>query len=59
MFKKYRKFLVALAGALAEIVSLGVLHGTAETVALAVLAALTATGVYGVRNAPAVPNAEA
>ena len=48
---QYRKALVALAGGLAYVANLGVLHGTAQVIVGAVLAALTAAGVYGVRNA--------
>ena len=50
---QYRKALVALAGGLAYVANLGVLHGTAQVIVGAVLAALTAAGVYGVRNVDA------
>lgn len=49
-----RKGVIAVAGAVAEGVSLGVLHGEAETIAVAVLAFLSAVGVYTVPNAPKV-----
>jgi hypothetical protein len=47
-----RKALVALGGALGEAVALGVLHGNAQTLAVLVLAGLTAAGVYQAPNAP-------
>lgn len=46
-----RKALVALGGALGEAVALGVLHGQAQTIAVLVLAGLTAAGVYQAPNA--------
>lgn len=49
-----RKALVAVIGGLAEMVSLGLLHGTAENVALVIIAAATAGGVFGVGNADPV-----
>jgi hypothetical protein len=49
--KEIRKALVALGGALGEALSLGVLHGTVQSVAVVVLGALTALGVYHAPNA--------
>ena len=46
-----RKALVATAGLVGQLLALGLLHGTAEQAAQVVLAAATALGVYGVRNA--------
>lgn len=45
-----KKFLVALAGGVAQIVALGVLSGKPLAVAQSILAVATALGVYGVRN---------
>jgi len=47
---RYRKGVVAVVAGVAEIVSLGVLHGTALVVAEAVLAAAQAAGVIGIKN---------
>ena len=46
-----RKTGVAVATALTEAVALGLLDGTAEKVALCVLAGLGAVGVFAVKNA--------
>lgn len=45
-----RKAVVAVVGALAEIVSLGLLHGRALDIANVVITLATATGVYVVPN---------
>ena len=47
-----RKAVVAAVAVAAELVALGVLHGTAQTVAQVVIAAAGAAGVYVVPNAP-------
>jgi hypothetical protein len=47
-----RKAVVAAVGAVAELVSLGVLHGTALTVATSIISIATAVGVYRTPNAP-------
>lgn len=47
-----RKFLVAAAAALSAIVTLDVLHGTAQTIAVTVSAALGAVLVHQVPNDP-------
>jgi hypothetical protein len=47
-----RKAVVPAVGLLAQVVALGVLHGTALEVASAVLWAAAVAGVYGVPNAP-------
>jgi hypothetical protein len=57
--KEYRKALVAFAGALGYIVNLGVLHGTAQSAVGAVLAALTAIGVYATPNGGNAPTVAA
>lgn len=49
-FRQARKFLVALAGAVAQVIELGLLHGSALHVAQAVSAFLTAVLVYHVPN---------
>jgi len=54
---EYRKGLVALVGVLGQLVTLGVLSGTALHVATVVLAVLTAAGVVGVTNADPLPEA--
>jgi hypothetical protein len=41
---------VALGGALTEIVSLGILHGTAQQIVTSILALGTAAGVWGAHN---------
>lgn len=48
-----RKFIVAASGAVAEAVSLGVLHGSAEKWTTAVIGIVTALITYGVPNAGA------
>lgn len=45
-----RKAVVAAAGVVAQVVALGVLHGTVLHVAQLILSLATAAGVYGVRN---------
>lgn len=50
MWPKARKALVAAGGALASLVALGVLPSPYQEIAVAVLAALTATGVYAIPN---------
>lgn len=52
---EYRKGIAAAAGGLAELVALGVLHGTVLAVAQAVIAAATAAGVVAVPNAGKEP----
>ena len=47
-----RKVAVAVVGVVAQVVALGLLHGTALHWAQVVVAAATAVGVYGVPNAP-------
>lgn len=47
---RWRKAIVAVVGGAAELVALGVLHGTALAVAQAVVAVATAAGVYTVPN---------
>lgn len=47
-----RKFLMAVGLGLSEAVAYGLLEGTAEKVALCVLAALGAYGIYRVPNKP-------
>lgn len=51
----YSKLIAALVGALAFVAASNALHGTAETVLSAVVAALTPLTVYAVPNAPAGP----
>lgn len=46
-----RKAIVGAVGFVAELVSLGVLHGRALEIAVAVVSAATAAGVYTVPNA--------
>jgi hypothetical protein len=48
---RYRKFAVAAAGAVAGIVSLNLVHGTAQTWLVGLLAAASALGVYVTPNA--------
>jgi ABC-type lipoprotein release transport system permease subunit len=50
-----RKALVAIVGVAALLVSAGVLHGTAETIANTILAVATAVGVYVTPNGAAAP----
>lgn len=50
-----RKAAVAICGATAEGLSLGLLHGNLETIATTVLAVATALGVYVVPNKAAKP----
>ena len=47
-----RKAIVAAVAVAAELIALGVLHGTAQTIAQVVIAAAGAAGVYAVPNAP-------
>jgi hypothetical protein len=47
-----RKAAVALATALSEAITLGLIDGTAEKVVLTLLAAAGTYGVFAVRNAP-------
>lgn len=47
---EYRKGITAVVGGVAELVALGVLHGTALAVAQAVIAAATAAGVVRLPN---------
>src|SRR5690348_14422610 len=54
----YRKGLVAGVGAVTELLSLGVLHGTAREWATAILAVVTAAGVTAVPNGPKPAPAE-
>lgn len=49
----YRKFLVALAGLLGQIVSVGLMSGNVQHYATIALAILTALGVHQVENTPA------
>jgi hypothetical protein len=51
---RYRKFAVAAAGAVAGIVSLNLVHGTAQTWLVGLLAAASALGVYATPNATSV-----
>jgi hypothetical protein len=51
----YRKAIIGVTGALGQLVALGALHGTAQTVAQVTLAFLTALGVYQVPNVTAAP----
>lgn len=53
-----RKFLVAAAAALSAIVTLDVLHGTAQTIAVTVSAALGAVLVHQVPNDPPAVGAD-
>lgn len=46
----YRKALIALVGVLGQAIALGLLHGTALSVAQLTVAGLTAAGVYSVPN---------
>jgi hypothetical protein len=48
---RYRKFAVAAAGAVATLVSLNLVHGTAQTWLVSLLAAASALGVYATPNA--------
>ena len=48
---RYRKFAVATVGAAAAIVSLNLVHGTAQTWLVGLLAAASALGVYVAPNA--------
>ena len=48
---KYRKFLVALAGVLGQVVALGLVHGVALHWTQVALSALTALGVVATPNA--------
>ena len=57
---RYRKFAVAAVGAAAAIVSLNLVHGTAQTWLVGALAAASALGVYvtpNVTSATAAPDA--
>jgi hypothetical protein len=51
----YRKGLTALAGALADALALGLLHGTAQQWAVIVLNALTVIGIVAIRNGTKPP----
>ena len=55
LMARYRKCLVAAATVLAQVVSLGVAHGTAQNWLVIVLAAAGAFGVYAVPNDAAKP----
>jgi hypothetical protein len=50
---RYRKGIVAAAGLLGQLVAAGIIPAPYDKWAMAVLAALTALGVYAVPNAPA------
>ena len=50
-----RKAVVALAAVAGEAVTLGLLHGTAQNVALLVIAGAGALGVYAIPNTPKKP----
>lgn len=50
-----RKALVSIAGVAALLIATGLLHGTAETVVNAILAVLTAVGVYVTPNGVPAP----
>lgn len=50
-----RKFLVAVCGVAATALSIGLLHGTAEQIAISIVSLGTALGVWGVRNAKPLP----
>jgi hypothetical protein len=52
---RYRKFAVAAAGAVATLVSLNLVHGTAQTWLVSLLAAASALGVYATPNAERFP----
>lgn len=57
-WQEYRKAAVAVAGVAAQLINSGVLHGSAQLYGSALLALLTATGVYVVPNdgrTPPVP----
>jgi len=54
---RYRKFAVAAAGAIAVVVSLNLVTGTAESWLIAILAIASAFGVYRAPNLPAKPPA--
>ena len=54
---RYRKFAVAVAAAIAVVVSLNLVTGTAESWLIAILAVASALGVYQVPNLPAKPPA--
>lgn len=56
-WQEVRKALVAFAGLLAQLVNGGVLHGSAQAYGSALLALLTATGVYLVPNDVRTPKA--
>lgn len=47
-----RKFLVSVLGLVAMLVASGALHGTAQSVAQAIIAIATAAGVYVAKNEP-------
>ena len=49
-WKNYRKTAVAVAGVAAQFVNSGALHGSAQVYGSALLALLTAAGVYSVPN---------
>ncbi len=51
-FAQYRKGLTVAGGALANILALGLVHGTAESWTIVVVSALTAAGVVVVPNKP-------
>ena len=53
-FAQYRKGLVVVGGALANILALGLVHGSAETWCIVVVNALTAAGVIAAPNKPKV-----
>jgi hypothetical protein len=55
---RYRKFVVAAAGAVATLISLNLVHGTAQTWLVSLLAAASALGVYATPNAANVPGAQ-
>ncbi len=50
---RYRKTIAAAVGAIAAIVSLNLVHGTAQTWLVGIVAVATALGVYTVPNRPA------
>lgn len=52
MVAKYRKFVTAVLGCVAVVVSLNLVSGSAQTWLVAVLSAAVALGVYAVPNKP-------
>ncbi len=53
---RYRKTIAAAVGAIAAIVSLNLVHGTAQTWLVGIVTVATALGVYTVPNQPPTPS---